>query len=80
MPILSNGRLLVVDVDTPEEKQLIGLYWGVGIQSFIETGEDDKLRRFKRFRIQGHPLDVDPDRIEDFYRDTDFDFQELYEP
>jgi hypothetical protein len=80
MPILSLGRLLLVEVDAPEVKSLIGSYWGKGVKGFIETGDLRHLRPFRDHLVQGYPLDTDPDAIEAFYTDTDFDFQELYQP
>lgn len=80
MPILSRGRLYQVEVFTPRAKQLIGRYWGDAINHFLATGDTSRLNRYRGVRIHGYPLETDPDTIEDFYRSTDFDFQELYEP
>jgi hypothetical protein len=80
MPILSGGRLYIVDVDHPKTKTLIARYWGQGIKDFIETGDEDRLRKFHGYVVGGRLLETDPDAIEAFYMDTDFDFQEVYEP
>jgi hypothetical protein len=81
MPILvSGGHLLVIDVHMPVAKSLIAEYWGTGVRHFIETGDESRLQDFRGVRIRGHLLETDPDRIEAFYMDTDFDFQEVYEP
>jgi hypothetical protein len=80
MPILSGGRLHIVEVDHPETKTLIGRYWGQGVKDFIETGDEERLRKFRGYVIDGRLLETEPDAIESFYMDTDFDFQEVYEP
>jgi hypothetical protein len=80
MPILTGGRVLIVDVHMPVMKSLIARYWAQGVKHFIETGDESRLRDFQGVRIRGHRLETDPDAIEAFYMDTDFDFQEIYEP
>lgn len=80
MPILTGGQLVIVEVDSPETMSLIGRYWGQGIKDFIETGDEERLRTFRGYVVGDRLLETDPDAIEAFYMDTDFDFQELYEP
>jgi hypothetical protein len=80
MSILSGGLLHQLEVDDPEMKSLIARYWGVAIQHFRDTGDTSKLAPYRGRTVDGIPFDTDPDVIEDWLIDTDFDFQDLYEP
>lgn len=80
LPFLSNGKLHMVETDNPRTKTLIGQYWGDGVAHFRATGDTSRLDRYRDRAIEGRPFEVDPGVIEDFLLETDFDFQELYEP
>jgi hypothetical protein len=80
IPLLSGGRLVMIDTDDPETKSFVARYWGVGVNRFIETGDEEELRKFRGYLVDGWLVETDPDAVEVFYMDTDFDFQELYEP
>ena len=80
LPFLSGGELYLVETNDAKTKRLIGQYWGVGVAHFRATGNTSKLDRYRNRKIAGHPFEVDPEVIEDFLLETDFDFQELYEP
>ena len=80
MPFLSRGELYEVTTDDPKTKSLLGRYWGSAIQHFRATGDTSRLEPYRNRTIAGHPFETDPKVIEDFLLETDFDFQELYEP
>jgi hypothetical protein len=80
MPFLSRGKLQMVETDDPETKTLIASYWGDAVSDFIRTGETSHFNRYRGVTIEGQPFETDPDVVEDFILDTDFDFQELYQP
>jgi hypothetical protein len=80
LPFLSRGKLHVVETDNANTKRLIGQYWGDAVAHFRATGDTSRLDRYRNRAIAGHPFEVDPEVIEDFLFETDFDFQELYEP
>jgi hypothetical protein len=80
MPFLSRGELYEVETSNAKTKGLVARYWGDAVQHFLRTGDTSRLDRYRGKTIAGHPLETDPDAIEDFYFSTDFDFQELYEP
>lgn len=80
LPFLSHGELYLVETDNARTKTLIGQYWGDGVAHFRATGDTSKLDRYRDRTIAGHPFETDPQVIEDFLLETDFDFQELYEP
>ena len=80
MPFLSRGQLYEVETSNPATKTLIASYWGDAVSHFIRTGDTARFDRYRGFTIKGHPFETDSDVIEDFILDTDFDFQELYEP
>lgn len=80
MPFLSRGKLHVVETENAKTKTLIGRYWGDAVAHFRATGNTSRLDRYRNRTIAGHPFEVDPDVIENFLLETDFDFQELYEP
>ena len=80
MPFLSRGKLFMVETDDPKTKRLIARYWGVAVQHFRATGDTSKLEPYRSLTYLGHPYETGPGVIEDFLLETDFDFQELYEP
>ncbi len=80
MPILSEGELHVVDVETDDDKRLIAEYFGSAVQHFLDTGDTSHLDPFRDRQVAGLPFETDPDVIEDWFLATDFDFQEIYEP
>jgi hypothetical protein len=80
MPFLSRGRLYDAEISKPKTKTLIARYWGDAVQHFLRTGDTSRLDRYRGVKVGGHPFETDPDVIEAFYLETDFDFQELYEP
>jgi hypothetical protein len=80
IPLLSGGRLVMIETDNPETKSFLARYWGVAVNRFIETGDDEELRKYRGYLVDGRLVETDPDAVEAFYMDTDFDFQELYEP
>jgi hypothetical protein len=72
--------LVVVDVDD-EQASLAGSYWSYGYGGFLETGDTDRLDRFRGMSVGGYPLVTDADLIEDFYyAHGHVDFQEYYQP
>jgi hypothetical protein len=80
LPLLSGGRLYEVETTDSRTKRRIGRYWGDAINHFLATGDSSRLAPYRHWNVQGLPFETDPDAIEDFFLDTDFDFQELYEP
>jgi len=80
MPFLSGGRLYEVEVTNPEDKSKIARFWGYAVNHFRATGDPSRLEPYEGQTYEGLLYDTDPDVIEDFLFDTDFDFQELYEP
>jgi hypothetical protein len=80
LPFLSRGKLYQVETDDPETISLIARYWGDAVNHFRETGDTSRLDPYRDRDYRGHPFETDPDVIEDFLLETDFDFQELYEP
>jgi hypothetical protein len=66
MPILSGGKLLVVDVRDPSDQSTVGSYWTSGYDGFLATGDVRRLEPFEGVVIAGYPLETDPDAIEDF--------------
>jgi hypothetical protein len=80
LPFFSKGRLYMVETDDPATKRLIGRYWGHAIAHFRATGDTSRVDRYRKRSVLGRPFETDPDVIEDFLLETDFDFQELYEP
>jgi hypothetical protein len=66
MPILSGGKLLVVEVDNPNDASTVGLYWSSAYDGFLATGDVGRLEPFEGVVIAGYPLEIDPDAIEDF--------------
>lgn len=80
MPFLSRGKLYVVETDDQQTKTLIGRYWGDAVKRLIGFADTTRLDRYHDLTVHGHPYETDPDVIEDFFLETDFDFQELYEP
>lgn len=66
MPILSDGRLVVVDVRDPVDQSTVGSYWTSGYYGFLGTGDVRRLEPFEGVMIAGYPLETDPDAIEDF--------------
>lgn len=80
MPFLRRGKLYEVQTDDPKTKSLLGRYWGNAIQHFRATGDTSRLDPYRDRTLYGHPFETDPDVIEDFLLETDFNFQEFYEP
>lgn len=80
LPFLSRGKLHMVETDDPATKTLIGRYWGDAVAHFRATGDTSRLDPYRSRSVEGGPFEVDPEVIEDFLLETDFDFQELYEP
>jgi hypothetical protein len=80
LPFLSDGKLHLVETDDAGTKTLIGQYWGDAVAHFRATGDTSRLDRYHDLTVEGRPFEVDPEVIEDFLLETDFDFQELYEP
>jgi hypothetical protein len=70
----------MVETDDPKTKRLIARYWGVAVAHFRATGDTSKLDPYRNRSHLGRPFETDPKVIEDFLLETDFDFQELYEP
>jgi hypothetical protein len=66
MPILTDGELVVVDVTSPFDQSTVGSYWASGYYGFLETGDVGRLAPFEGVAIAGHPLETDPDVIEEF--------------
>jgi hypothetical protein len=79
IPLLTGGRLVMIETDDPETKSFLARYWGVAVGRFVETGDDQELQKFRGYLVDGWLVETDPAAIEDFYRDFDFDFQELYQ-
>jgi len=80
LPFLSRGTLYEVETSDAKTKSLIARYWGDAVNFFIRTGDTSRLDRYRELTIEGHPIETDPDVIEDICLDTDFDLPELYEP
>ena len=79
-PILTDGRLVEVDVEDEQEQRMVRGYWGRGVQSFLTHGRTDRLGDFRGQRVGGFPLETDPDVISDWAeRNPEFDPGELYE-
>ena len=71
----------LIEVEADEEgASWSGSYWSYGYQSFLGTGDTERLDLYDGVRVGGYPLVTDPDLIEDFYyAHGHIDFQEYYQ-
>ena len=73
---LSDGEIVVVRPETPEEASTVGGFWSAVGQS-MRTGRDH-LAAFRGVTIDGFEAETDLDTIEWLARRGELDFAEIY--
>jgi hypothetical protein len=77
MWVLTDGELRVVEVSDAAEASLLGDYWNaVGL--YWRTGDTARLEAFTGDAVRGRFLETDPDVIDEFGRQGEFDFDSIY--
>jgi hypothetical protein len=60
------------------DRSKIGRHWNA-VQAFLRTGDTSLLREFEGEEIGGFRLETDPDAIEEWWRQRELDFLDIYE-
>jgi hypothetical protein len=66
------------DVTDPEEATNLGTYWN-DVRYYLNTGDDERLRRHQGETYGGQPAVVDTEAIDEMAYQDDLDFDDIYE-
>jgi hypothetical protein len=77
-------RILTVDgvedvlIRTDKAASVLGQHWNA-VQRLLYTGDDSRLKQFRRTKVAGRRLLTDPDEIERLASIGDLSFEDIYE-
>jgi hypothetical protein len=77
MRVLTSEGVIGVEVTDPQEASNNGRYWN-DMRHYLNTGDEERLRRHEGEVYGGHPAIVDPDVIDEFAFE-DLEFDNIYE-
>jgi hypothetical protein len=77
MYVYSGGRAVSIDVRGSKVASLIGRYHSA-VQHYLNTGDEQRLRRLTGVSVGGVELETDLDVINDLARRGSFDFESIY--
>jgi hypothetical protein len=75
--VTTEGVEMVVPL-SDHEASLIGRHANA-VKAFINTGDVDALVPFRGLTVGGRRLETDPDELESLARDSELDYEDIYE-
>jgi hypothetical protein len=77
MRVVSSDGMREVEVRGSRQATRIAQHMNA-IKVFLDTGDDEALRRFSGVKVAGLLLETDPDRIEELARVHELSFEDIY--
>jgi hypothetical protein len=77
MHAISGGQVVPVDVRGSRVASLVGEYWNT-VRAYLDTGDEEALRRFRGMNVGGFELETDPDVLDEMARRGMFEFDSIY--
>ena len=77
MLVLTTRGVREVAIPARRERSDVAAHMGAATH-FLRTGDASRLARFEGQHVEGHELETDPYRIEEWWRGGEFDFLDIY--
>jgi hypothetical protein len=77
MRVVSSDGVVEVEVRGSRQATRIAQHMNA-VKVFLDTGDDEALRRLRGVKVAGHVLETDPDKIEELARVHELSFEDIY--
>jgi len=77
MRVVSTDGVVEVEVRGSRQATRIAQHMNA-VKVFLDTGDDEALRRLRGVKVAGHLLETDPDKIEELARVHELSFEDIY--